>query len=659
MELNLAEKKQLRDALLKCQSIQEDRYIVIRELSFGQTIPDAPKLLNHVVQIINTCAAQPNGFKQLFEVLDYFDDTESFPMQDLFRVWSTILWQKMQEAKGQQQWEKTLELGRELLVFEQQYALSFYHSQVQGVVNLAQAESDKAIWYRELLQAIQGETWPQAITLCEKLGGGYANVTALSQRAIEELAREKCYQQVQEAFQRRDWADVLKLGQPLPADYRDVADLARQAKLEISKVAEQQRIEAEYVTLYAQLQTAMKNKNWSQAEKLVDQLPTDYGDVSQFKQKITAQQQELAALYQKMQETWQGQDWVEVLDWGSKITARVGPYRDVPQLLEQARTQLAQAKQLAKQYKQLQQHIAQQEWTEAIGLGHQLLALKPGYREVTNLIGQAKQALAKEASDASHKTDTSKITFDWVTIPAGEFIMGTDLKKDPFAQKSEYKDWIAKTELPQHRLYLPEYQIARVPVTNEQWGQFLQGSGYEWSHRDKLWKDGLPHGKEKHPVVYVTWDDAVAFCEWAGVRLPTEAEWQKAARGTDGRLFPWGNEEPTKELCNFNGNVGDTTPVGAYPKGKSPYGCLDMAGNVWEWCSSAWGKNSDKPDFGYPYKADDGREDLTRTDVFRIASGGSWHYLPNYVRCAFRFRCDRGLYSNYVGFRVAVVVPIR
>ncbi len=265
---------------------------------------------------------------------------------------------------------------------------------------------------------------------------------------------------------------------------------------------------------------------------------------------------------------------------------------------------------------------------------------------------QADSFLSRVFSES--KTETLDY---WITIPAGEFTMGTDPKKDPFAQDGWYKDWIAKTELPQHKITLPEYQIARVPVTNEQWGQFLQGSGYQWATRDELWKDGLPRGKEKHPVVYVTWHDAIAFCGWAGVRLPTEAEWEKAARGPDGRLFPWGNEDPTKELCNFNQNVKDTTPVGQYPKGKSPYGCLDMAGNVWEWCSSAWGTNGDKPDFGYPYKVGDGREDLTRTDVLRIFRGGYWSNNPSYVRCAFRNRLNYYYYN--VGFRVAVVVPIR
>ena len=115
----------------------------------------------------------------------------------------------------------------------------------------------------------------------------------------------------------------------------------------------------------------------------------------------------------------------------------------------------------------------------------------------------------------------------------------------------------------------------------------------------------FPAGKEDHPVVNVSWKDAVAFCRWLSqasgktIRLPTEAEWEKAARGDDGRIYPWGDEPPTKELCNFSNNVGDTTPVGQYPAGASLCGALDMAGNVWEWTGSLYGP--------YPYQVEDGR----------------------------------------------------
>jgi serine/threonine-protein kinase len=229
------------------------------------------------------------------------------------------------------------------------------------------------------------------------------------------------------------------------------------------------------------------------------------------------------------------------------------------------------------------------------------------------------------------------ISFDWVEIPAGSFLMGSDRKKDGRAYDNE---------LPQHTVTLPAYRIARTPVTNAQYRVFVQATG---RHAPQHWKEGrIPEGKEDHPVVYVSWQDAVAFCRWASeatgatIRLPTEAEWEKAARGTDGRIYPWGNDKPTAEHCNFSRNVGDTTPVGSYPKGASPYGVLDVAGNVWEWTNSLFRR--------YPYDPTDGRED-SYSEERRTVRGGSFHDLVRYVRCACRYVDINPLY--YVGWRVA------
>ena len=241
------------------------------------------------------------------------------------------------------------------------------------------------------------------------------------------------------------------------------------------------------------------------------------------------------------------------------------------------------------------------------------------------------------------------IAFDWVTIPAGEFLMGSDKTKDKLA----YDD-----EMPQHRLYLPEYRIARMPVTVAQFAAFVAANpgyrttaeeqGSTWSYTGSEWKDvkgadwAHPHGpqsdvkvKQDHPVTCVSWHDALAFCTWAGVRLPTEAEWEKAARGPNGRIWPWGDREPNSGVCNFNMTVKDTTPVGRYPDGKSPYGLLDVAGNVWEWTGSLWGTDVSNPEFGYPYDPKDGRENPNAPDtVRRVLRGGSFRSDAQLVRCA-------------------------
>ena len=225
------------------------------------------------------------------------------------------------------------------------------------------------------------------------------------------------------------------------------------------------------------------------------------------------------------------------------------------------------------------------------------------------------------------------IDLELVRVPAGPFIMGS----------AEGDSMADSEESPQHTVELSEYYIGKYEVTVEQYRVFVEATGHEGD------KDALG-GSGDHPVNYVSWDDAVAFCWWASeetgmeVRLPTEAEWEKAARGTGGDRYPWGNDSPDTGKCNYDGNVGGTTPVGEYsPQGTSPYGCADMAGNVWEWTSSLYKD--------YPYKSGDGREDQDDHGA-RVFRGGSFNYDARIVRSAYRVRYDPNARNYLVGFRV-------
>ena len=265
------------------------------------------------------------------------------------------------------------------------------------------------------------------------------------------------------------------------------------------------------------------------------------------------------------------------------------------------------------------------------------------------------------------------LQLDWVTVPAGEFLMGSN----------KYQNKAHDNELPQHRLYLPTYRISRTPVTVDQFAAFVKVAGYitfaeknGWAHKwsgsgweavhGANWRkpQGLNSNlKERgqHPVTCVSWYDAQAYCSWLSreirqdIRLPTEAEWEKAARGQDGHIYPWGNEEPSESHCNFHMIVGNTSPIDQYPLGSSPYGCLDMVGNVWEWTQTLYGQADCKPEFTYPYNADDGRENTNAPGtICRVLRGGSFFDSPDNVRCAVRHG-DLPFYCpDDAGFRLVI-----
>ena len=254
----------------------------------------------------------------------------------------------------------------------------------------------------------------------------------------------------------------------------------------------------------------------------------------------------------------------------------------------------------------------------------------------------------------------------FVRVPAGRFLMGSDDLTDD--------------EKPMHEVELPPFWIARFPTTVAQFRAFSEQSGYKEFDPDAL------RSPDDHPVVYVNWGDALEYCDWLNgelvelakareredplwqglangnlrATLPSEAEWEKAARGTDGRVYPWGDEFDSEKANVDETGIGTTSAVGSFPLGASPYGALDMVGNVWEWTRSIFGEWDGERDGvvkknTYPYIPNDGREDLERsTDFLRVIRGGSFAHERVDAPCAYRgwdcvdFRCD------FIGFRVVV-----
>jgi len=241
-------------------------------------------------------------------------------------------------------------------------------------------------------------------------------------------------------------------------------------------------------------------------------------------------------------------------------------------------------------------------------------------------------------------------------IPAGEFTMGSDAD-DALVECQKYhiscsRDYFTDEE-PPHQVYLDSYYIDKYEVTNALYEACVNAGVCDPPQQTSSYTHTSYYGESQYadyPVIYVDWNQATTYCEWRGARLPTEAEWEKAARGTDGRTYPWGNESPNSNLLNYNQNVGDTTEVGKYPAGASMYGALDMAGNVWEWVAdwydSAYYSNSPSSNPLGPSSGD-----------ARVLRGGSWYNNEDGVRSASRYRFDPSLIEVGVGFRCALSLP--
>src|SRR5574341_2459375 len=221
-------------------------------------------------------------------------------------------------------------------------------------------------------------------------------------------------------------------------------------------------------------------------------------------------------------------------------------------------------------------------------------------------------------------------------------------------------------EAPPRTVYLPDFEIAHLPVTISQYAAFLDSGGYQqdrwWSEAGRAWRQGEANGwgradrskpddwvtQKSHsdwPVTDVCWYEAEAYCSWLGaqknriVRLPTEEEWEKAARGDDGRPWPWGTQFKAGQANTYENNIVGTVEAGSYPQDVSPYGVMDMSGNTQDWTGSAY---SPQPDEAFPAGA------------LRVARGGSWNDTAYGARTTFRHVYPPGYYFAFLGFRIVV-----
>jgi formylglycine-generating enzyme required for sulfatase activity len=248
---------------------------------------------------------------------------------------------------------------------------------------------------------------------------------------------------------------------------------------------------------------------------------------------------------------------------------------------------------------------------------------------------------------------------EMVDIPEGQFIMGSDIGTE--------------AEKPQHSISLRAFRMARYPVTNRQFLRFIRDQGYRnpdlwvpdgwsWCSQMKidlpaLWTHSL-YNRPEQPVVGISWYEAAAYaCWWSRqtgclFHLPTEAQWERCARGIEGRLWPWGNKfEPNR--CNtVESKFGKPTAVNAFPNGATPEGIFDLAGNVWEWCRTRWGRFWQTMEYIYPYQLTDDRDNDNEGRYVRIMRGGSWFDAALAAGMATRRRYLPDARSNNIGFRL-------
>jgi formylglycine-generating enzyme required for sulfatase activity len=235
----------------------------------------------------------------------------------------------------------------------------------------------------------------------------------------------------------------------------------------------------------------------------------------------------------------------------------------------------------------------------------------------------------KQCWEASFFNDTTM-----VFIPEGEFLMGCE---DQHAYLKES---------PEHKVYLSPYWISKFEITFKQFDQYCKETGNPRPY-DEDWERGV------NPVIYVSWFDASNYCQWMSsktgltFKLPTEAQWEKASRGSEKRKYPWGDEEPQENLANYEYLINKTTPVNSYPQGISPFGVMDMAGNVWEWCFDWY-------DEAYYNESPLQNPTGPESGISRVIRGGGWGYDASFLRTSNRNRWKPADYNNVTGFRIVL-----
>jgi formylglycine-generating enzyme required for sulfatase activity/outer membrane protein assembly factor BamD (BamD/ComL family) len=519
--------------------------------------------------------------------------------------------------------------------------------------------------YLDGLAAFWVDKWEEAARSFQAIVDEYADYQDAADKLAEARRQKRwsaLYEQAQAARRAENWEAAHSALEELVAEKPDYKDAAA--------LLEAMNRQVRLASLYAQARQLHRAGRWQATVNVfarIAALAPDYPDPegllpsAQEEIAAQAQQAELQDLYRRAVLAVDAGQWAEARELLARVQSQEPGYRETEKLLARVESELEplaeqrRQEQVAALYDQARQQARARLLQQILARVQQLKSLEPQFTGPDELAAQAQAEGQREMGKAWRRSELSQAPpaatrtaapargdvrsfggVEMVYVPAGKFWMGSN----------DGAKWAQKGEKPAHEVFVEGFWIDRTPVTNEEYRHFVQATGHQ---KPKHWKGGrIPKGKEAHPVVYVSWRDARAYCGWrsgqAGVviRLPTEAEWEKAARGTHGWLYPWGDEFDQKKCNSAERGAGDTWPVGRYSRGDSPYGLADMAGNVWEWTGSLY-----KP---YPYNAQDGREDL-KAGGRRVVRGGSWKGNQRIVRVAFRYNIEPSYAYDDVGFR--------
>jgi formylglycine-generating enzyme required for sulfatase activity len=517
--------------------------------------------------------------------------------------------------------------------------------------------------YAQAQAAREAEDWPAAVSALEELvavGPGYKDAAAVLETVKKQKQLPDLYAEARQLHGAGQWLAVIKVLErieTLDPAYPDPDELLASARAGLEAEERARKLEA----LYSRGLQHMDAGEWSQAlERLeeVQQLESGYRDMEALLARARRELAELLhpSLVLKLSVNPQKVEVGDEAKWTA--TLRNDGDDDLRRVtVKHGQTPLDEAFDLAAGKGR---HFTFTTTYETKGKRTEKVAATGVASNGQSVHDQASATVQVREPKAGPDvlTITSPIHLELVRVPAGEFLMGSDPAKDEYADDNEQ---------PQHRVTLSEFYIGKYPVTNEHYAAFVKAA----KHRaPEHWKKGkIPSGKENHPVVDVSWEDAIAFCQWLSgetskpFRLPTEAEWEKAARGTDGRIYPWGNEwdrarsnyyggKPGKVLLSvLSSSVVGPTPVGQYsPQGDSPYGAADMSGNVREWCADWYDENEYQRRMRSAVKDPQGP---TKGST-RVWRGGSFFDLQVVVRCACRGEGSPDVRLDIYGFRLVV-----